>query len=210
MEVVVPEADPKDGVDDSRRGEDNSIRPAYAGLGRRLAAYLLDLLIASASVIVPVYLIMRVLLATGTWAPAGERAPWSSHKYLSQIAVAIAFFLATGPIYVVLCHASPWQATVGKRLLNIYVTGEDGKRISLARSLVRGVALWSFNLFGGGLLSIITVAGSEKHRALHDFAAHTLVLNGRPATGSTLGIWRIAASVAPPVAWMLATFLGTA
>jgi uncharacterized RDD family membrane protein YckC len=107
-----------------------------------LAAYLLDLVIASAFVFVAVYLIMEVLHATGTWAPAFEQAPWRSHKYLSKIAVTIAFFLATGPIYIVLCHASTWQATIGKRQLNIYVTGEDGKRISLARSLVRGVAFW--------------------------------------------------------------------
>jgi uncharacterized RDD family membrane protein YckC len=207
--VRVPEEDIKVGVGDRGAGEANSVRPSYASVGRRLAAYLLDLPIAFVSVMVPVYLIMQLLIVTGAWAPAGDQAPWSSHTYLSRISIVIAFLLSTGPIYMVLCHASPWQATVGKRLLNIYVTGEDGKRISLPRSLVRWVALWLFQLIWGWVISIITMTNSRQQKALHDFVAHTLVLNGRPSPGGTLGVWRIVAAVAPPVAWMLTTFLET-
>ena len=168
--------------------------------------YLLDLPIAILSVIVPVYLIMRLLIATGAWVPAGEEAPWrSSHGYI----ITIAFFLSTGPVYFVLCHASPWQATFGKCLLNIYVTGDDGKRISLARSFVRGLTLWFSIAFSVALISVITIAASKKRKAVHDSVAQTLVLTGRPVPGGALEPWRIAAFVGFPVAWMVGTFLAT-
>ena len=46
-----------------------------------------------------------------------------------------------GPIsYFILCEASTWQATFGKRLLRIYVTDDSRKRISIMRSLGGGLA----------------------------------------------------------------------
>jgi len=48
------------------------------------------------------------------------------------------------PIYLILFDASLWQATFGKRIRKIYVTDNEGRRISLAlfRSLARRVVLW--------------------------------------------------------------------
>jgi uncharacterized RDD family membrane protein YckC len=203
----VPEAGPNERAADHDRGQEatHAHAQSYASVGRRLAAYLLDLPIAILSVIVPVYLIMLFLIATGAWVPAKEEEPWSSHGYI----ITIAFFLSTGPVYFVLCHASPWQATLGKRLLNIYVTGDDGKRISLARSFVRGLTLWFFNAFAVALISVITIAASEKRKAVHDFVAQTLVRTGRPVPGGALEPWRIAAFIGFPVAWMVGTFLAT-
>lgn len=207
----MPEAGPnKRAADDDRGQEANHIHAqSYASVGLRLAAYFLDLLIAILSVAVLVYLVMRLLLATGAWAPVEGQAPWSSHEYLSRIFIIIAYFLSTGPVYFVICHASPWQATYGKRLLSIYVTGDDGKRISLARSFVRELTLCFFNVFGVGLISVITIAASKQRKGMHDFSAHTLVLKGRPVPGGALGRWRIVAFVGFPVAWIVGTSLAT-
>jgi uncharacterized RDD family membrane protein YckC len=123
--------------------------------------------------------------------------------------ITIAFLLSTGPVYFAICHASPWQATFGKRLLKVYVAGDDGNRISLTRSLIRCITLWLLSVFWVGLISVITIAVSSQRKGVHDFVARTLVLRGRPVPGGTLEPWRIVVFVGLPVAWMLGTFLAT-
>jgi hypothetical protein len=59
-------------------------------------------------------------------------------------------------------------------------------------------------------MSVVTIAGSNRRKGVHDFIAGTVVLKGRPATGGTLEPWRIAAFIGFPVAWMLGTLLATA
>jgi uncharacterized RDD family membrane protein YckC len=179
---------------------------SYASVGLRLAAYLLDVSISFLSVTVPVYLILEVLIATGAWVPTQRQPDWGGSRYV----IAIAFFLAMGPIYFVICHASPWQATAGKRLLKLYVVGSDGNRISLGRSSIRSLAFYVLGAFGAGLISVITIADSKQRKGVHDFIAGTSVLRGRPVPGGKLGHWRIAASIGFPVAWMLGTLLATA
>ena len=90
-----------------------------ASLGRRLAAYLLDVPIAVVISFVPSIITMRLLIASGTWAPASHdpREQWNTLGVFAKLAVMTAFFVSGGPVYFILCHASPWQATFGKRLL---------------------------------------------------------------------------------------------
>jgi RDD family len=59
-----------------------------------------------------------------------------------------------------LWEASSWQATLGKRLLNIYVTDDNRQRISLGRSVGRWLARWICSWFGGNLISVITIAST--------------------------------------------------
>ncbi len=121
----------------------------------------------------------------------------------------IAFVLSIGPVYFALCEASPWQATLGKRLLHIYVASDDGKRMSIARSFGRWIAKWFLNGFGLVLISVITIATTKRHKSLHDFATQTVVLKGRPASAGALEPWRIAVSFGFPFVWILGTFLAT-
>ncbi len=127
-----------------------------------------------------------------------------------RLLVFIGFWLATGPVYFVIFHASDWQATVGQRLFNAYVAGDAGKRISFGRSLLRGGAFFTFNLVGIGWISALTIAGSMRRKGLHDFVARTLVLRGRPATLERVGLWRFAAAFGFPTAWLVTTLLLTA
>jgi uncharacterized RDD family membrane protein YckC len=81
-----------------------------------------------------------------------------------------------GPwLYEAFMLSSEWQATVGKRAMNIVVTGMDGKRISFARATGRHFAkyLSAFILGIGFIMAFFTA----KKQALHDLIADTLVIN---------------------------------
>jgi uncharacterized RDD family membrane protein YckC len=201
-----PESAPEHDQDEE---SDSAPGRSYAGLGRRLAAFVLDLAMALISVLIPVFVILRLLNMTGAWVPTGEAEYAHQSLSLGKFAIGVGAFLACGPIYRVLWHASPWQATCGKRILGIYVTGDDARRIGLARSLGREIALYIFNVLWLGLISFITIAASERRKGMHDFVARTCVLRGRPAPGGAIGWWRIAAAAGLPVVWVLGSFLLT-
>jgi len=42
-----------------------------------------------------------------------------------------------------------------------------------------------------GAISIVTIAASTRSQALHDYAAKTVVVNGRPPGNGSPGLWRI-------------------
>ena len=183
----------------------------FADLPRRIAAYLLDVLIAF-SVMVPVAISMRLFRAIGVWTPAIGGDPhsiWLTLGAGSKLLIILAYFISMGPFYFILFHASPWQATFGKRLLKIYVTDDSGQRISLARSFGRWLSLSALGLFGGSLVSLVTIAASRNKKALHDMLAGTLVLNGRQAGGESLEPWRVLVAFGLPIVWLIATFMIT-
>ncbi len=127
----------------------------FAGLGRRLAAHLFDMTI-SASVFLVVDLTMRGLRAIGLWRPATKRAvedhdliaAWHALGAFSKLALVLGFILSMGVIYSALFESSAWQATFGKRLLDMHVTDDEGRRIGVRRALGRW--FWKFFLDAGG------------------------------------------------------------
>jgi len=172
-------------------------RSSYASFGRRLAAYLLDTAICF-SLVLAAGFIMRLLIASGAWAPAAAgavpgddasfqtRAMWNALGLSKKLLIALAFVLSTGPVYFALFEASPWQATFGKRLLNMYVARDDGERLSIARSFGRWTAKSFLNQFGLVLISLITIAATKNRKGLHDFAAGTVLVGGRQAPGAAI------------------------
>lgn len=81
-----------------------------------------------------------------------------------------------GWLYEALMTSSTWQATVGKKILNLKVTDEAGNRISFARATGRHFAkyLSAMILFIGYIMAAFT----DRKRALHDSIAGTLVRKG--------------------------------
>lgn len=77
-------------------------------------------------------------------------------------------------LYEALFLASSWQATPGKRILNLYVTDKEGYRLSFAAATIRylGKLLGTLIFFVGYLLALF----SRRRQALHDMIAGTLVL----------------------------------
>ena len=99
-------------------------RPSYASLGRRVAAYLIDIVLLLA---VWVAVTLRLLLASGFWAPAGgnPHAAWAALDVISKLLVVLAYVVSVDPFHFILLRASSWQATSGKRVLRIHVTDND-------------------------------------------------------------------------------------
>jgi len=185
---------------------------SYADLGRRVAAHLIDALIALAVMFAGGF-VMRWLRVLGVWdvpVPEGEADPvmlWHWMNHASKVAIVVAFIVSMGVFYSGFFQASAWQATIGKRLLNIYVTDTVGRRISLTRSLVRSIAKGVFNTFYLGIISVGTIVAAAKKQALHDYVAKTVVVNGRPPEGGSLELWRVVAAFGVQLLWFVVTML---
>lgn len=78
-------------------------------------------------------------------------------------------------LYCVFMESSAWQATVGKKLLNMKVTDENFARISPVKALVRYAASW----LSGAILCLgyLWVIFDSKKQAWHDKIAGTYVIN---------------------------------
>lgn len=86
------------------------------------------------------------------------------------------YFLAM-LLYFVIMNASKWQATMGKRIVGIYIMKTDGTRLSYLRSLGRYL---SYIISGLPLYIGFMMAGwTKEKRALHDMIASTYVVYGK-------------------------------
>lgn len=87
-------------------------------------------------------------------------------------------FLVMSILYWALMQSSARQATYGKSLVGLKVTGPAGERLSVARSLAREVAKILSTLT---LLIGYIIAGFTKNKqALHDFIASSYVVRAAP------------------------------
>ena len=160
-----------------------------------------------------VVLTIRFCRSVGLWefseVGASPEQMWRDLGITPKLFVVVAFLLTSGLVYFPVLEASGWQATFGKRLLNIYVTGREGGRIGMRRALGRWIAKCAFNWFPLLLISIIPIIASRERKGLHDTAAGTAVLTGRPVPGGILEPWRIVVAIGVPFVWTLGTMLAT-
>jgi len=141
----------------------------YRGFWIRLAGYLID-----AVILTILWLPISVLMSL-------SRALFPVETELELLIVNLIFTMsiismntAFGWLYYSILHSSPWQATVGKKLLGLAVVDGDGDRISFGRATGRFLAGYlSAAVFGIGYLRI---GWSEKHQGLHDVLAGTYVI----------------------------------
>jgi uncharacterized RDD family membrane protein YckC len=172
-EPVAPPDDPQTSRD-AVAPRPPKITIAYAGFWLRAVAFLCDLLILT----IASFPILWKLIEQNV----GPEP--STHDYFafytSGTRQAIAFQLLLQLIcwlYFAAFESSRWQATPGKRILGLYVTDLNGKRISFARATGRyvGKALEQLTLFTGFLMAGFTA----RKQALHDIVARCLVLKKR-------------------------------
>lgn len=131
-------------------------RAAYAGFWRRFAAYSIDYVVVLLASILLGWLAIRAgVVADGT---QGRFTLWLLAGYF---------------LYYVLLESSPWQATIGKRVIGMRVTDRHGARIGFARAAAR---------FAAKLLSVLTllvgyllIALTRRRQGLHDLLAGTVV-----------------------------------
>jgi uncharacterized RDD family membrane protein YckC len=154
-----------------------SAAPEYGGFWIRLLAYAADAVILFIA-------IFAISLAT---AFAGEIG-----------ALVGLLVIVLGPfLYFILMQASARQASFGKALVGLKVSGPGGERLSLARSAAREFAkiISSIPLMVGFLLAAFT----QRKQALHDMVAATQVTREGPG--------HVAAAVALVVVGIAAPFV---
>jgi membrane protease YdiL (CAAX protease family) len=133
--------------------------PRYAGLLPRLAAILIDLLIA--------WIVLAV--ATNVIVPGAIGNDPTAHETatlgLITLIVITAWFN-----YLVICEWR-WGHTLGKRALGVVVADQDGGGLTWNRSVVRNLLLVVDVITG-----LVLIPASSRHQRLGDRLAHTVVL----------------------------------
>lgn len=133
----------------------------YGGPLRRFSSFLIDSLIIGA-------IGAAIDLSLGLPGGISPEALAAQAGLPSYLKLGIHF------IYWPAFESSGLQATPGKRLLKLRVTGLEGQRISFARALLRNVAkVLSLLPLGFGFLMILITL---RNQCLHDKIAKTLVL----------------------------------
>jgi uncharacterized RDD family membrane protein YckC len=182
----------------------------FADVGPRLAAYLIDLLVC-AVVFVAVVPAIRWIVSYGDWylpAPIAPLDLWRATPVPGRLLTVLAYIVCFGPIYLGSLEASSWQASIGKRLLSIYVTDTGGRRLGLGKSLVRSFAKCILNAFYIGAVSIVTIPSTEQKEALHDRLVKTRVVRGRTASSSP-PLGRILTAFGVQYLWLVGSYAAT-
>jgi uncharacterized RDD family membrane protein YckC len=172
---AVPEDVPSGGeaIEDARELEPRAAtsppRFVYAGFWLRLFAYIIDSLVLTltAGVVIGIPLVNR-----GAISPDN---PWAIDTGTTPQLIALRLLiLMVQWVYFALLESSPWQASLGKKLLGLQVTDLEGKRISFARASGRFFA----TLLSGFILLIgfIMIAFTQRKQALHDILTDCLVI----------------------------------
>jgi len=156
----------------------------YAGFLRRFAAFVLDTIIFCV-----ISFVLLMILTLLKFYPQNPNDITLTIHFISLIGFIILYFF-----YFVFPEASPWQATLGKKILGIKVVDTHGHRISIGRSLGRNVnmALSSITFCVGFLMCLWT----KKEQCLHDMVSGCMVVTSDvkptpefPPTKTPLIMW---------------------
>lgn len=149
----------------------------YAGFWKRVAAYLIDYVL----VMVCNYLIAFFIgfLAAKLLNLQTDDVPPA--VALAALLIVLGFVL----VYYVYAESSPWQATVGKRIMGIKVTDEHVRRISFWRSLGRRAAMAISSLTF--LIGYMMCGWTARKQCLHDKIAGCLVVDKNYVPGEHSG-----------------------
>jgi len=143
-----------------------AVSSQYAGLERRLGAWVID------SILLSVVGLIALLALFALTAVAGMR----QDDALSVATIlSVLFMSVVGLLYFGIMDSSSGQGTIGKRVLGIAVTDLNGSRISFLRAVGRYIAKGAGLMFCG--IGPIAAAFTEKKQGLHDIIAGTLVVN---------------------------------
>ena len=152
---------------------------AYAGFWLRFVAYIIDGVVSG---ILFVVLLIPLFILTGAGAALGRIS--SGEDISDEAGAFLAFGFIIGLLsitfgvrwlYYALSESSSWQATLGKKLLNLTVTDMDGQPISFARASGRYFSKFITHLVPLAI-GFILAGFTEKKQALHDMIASCLVL----------------------------------
>jgi uncharacterized RDD family membrane protein YckC len=151
---------------------------AYAGFWLRFVAYLIDGFLL-ATVLMAIGIPLGVLSGLGGFLRSirPDHPPDAAFvaALVSSVALWILIGFLGGWLYFAYFESSEWQATLGKKALNLIVTDLQGNRVSFGRASGR----YFGKLISGKLtmgIGYILAGFTEKKQALHDMIASCLVL----------------------------------
>ncbi|MHA7843687.1 MAG: RDD family protein [Winogradskyella sp.] len=137
-----------------------------ASVGERILAYLIDLIIKLAYVVVTYQIVFNVFEINDMLV---DKDMWS------VIAVIVSFYLPV-VFYSLIFETFLDGQTIGKRIMKIKVVKIDGYQASIYDYLVR----WFFRIIDlnmlSGIIALITIATSKKSQRLGDMTAGTSVI----------------------------------
>ena len=140
----------------------------YAGFWLRWVACVVDSIILSVPILIP------VMFAALAGVISAGHEPEPSPAMVLFILLFVPFSMIVTWLYFAFLESSPDQGTLGKRLLGLKVTDQEGRRISFGRATGR-----YFAKILSGLpfnLGYIIAAFTARKQALHDMIAKTLVV----------------------------------
>jgi uncharacterized RDD family membrane protein YckC len=152
---------------------------AYAGFWLRFVAFLIDGFVTG---ILFVALLIPLFILTGAGAAlsrisSGEDISEQAGAFLA-FGFIVGFFgitLGVRWLYYAFSESSSWQATLGKKMLNLTVTDMSGQPISFARASGRYFSKFITHLIPLEI-GFIMAGFTEKKQAIHDMIASCLVL----------------------------------
>lgn len=77
-------------------------------------------------------------------------------------------------LYFAMQESSEEQATLGKRVMRIYVTNKEGSRLSFPQATIRYFSKYLSSIL---MIGFIMAAFTKNKQGLHDLIADTLVVN---------------------------------
>jgi uncharacterized RDD family membrane protein YckC len=152
---------------------------AYAGFWLRFVAFLIDGVVSGFLFLI---LLIPLFILTGAGAALGRIG--SGEDISEDVGAFLAFGFVIGFfgitigvrwLYYALSESSSWQATLGKKMLNLTVTDMTGQPISFARASGRYFSKFVTNLIPLAI-GYILAGFTEKKQAIHDMIASCLVL----------------------------------
>lgn len=148
----------------------------FAGFWVRFFAGLLDM-----AFLAPILFLLVYLSGDSQYESVKIADDWHSYSYFQSSVVGGIFSDLLGRvlsvIYLVYFLTGKNQATIGKRLMGIYVGNPDGSKLSFGKAFARALAsiLTAATLGIGFLLVIFT----KEKTALHDLICQTRVFHGK-------------------------------
>lgn len=147
----------------------------YAGFWKRVAASIIDSIVAGIAGAIVQMVLMMVFFGIGIGLTGSPEDMFSSGGAIALLVLVYLIPLGLQALYFAMFHASSKQATLGKMAVGIKVTDDDGGRISLARGIGRYFAYIVSSLIL--CIGLIMAAFTDRKRALHDMMAGTLVVD---------------------------------
>ncbi|HLJ90907.1 MAG TPA: RDD family protein [Candidatus Angelobacter sp.] len=143
---------------------------AYGGFWIRFVAVIIDAIVLSFAAI-PIWTVLGGMAALGSM---GRIDPERLAGVMaSSFGIFLPVFGAINWLYDALLTSSTWQGTLGKRVLGLQVTDDQGNQISFLRATGRHFAKF---LSGFLFIGYIIAAFADRKKALHDFIAGTVVV----------------------------------